>query len=193
MLENDRGITGLVFFDPRAKGPGSLAIVIFFIIHYTEKYSPKSYAKNFRTKCLCQSRWKNFFVTFLHLSSFYLLICWTYRLDNCVKFESSPGGKTEMAFEDKSLRGQKKAYSVKCKTYQMKAFFELIFHRMSSVNVSVRVNFLEINKPEKTEDISWHHFWSPCAKSVTFEERLQKFQTDDAYFWQQSDKRPRFG
>ena len=51
---------------------------------------------------------KNFFVTFLHLSSVYLFICWTYRLDNCVKFENSPGGKTEMAFEDKSLRGQKK-------------------------------------------------------------------------------------
>ena len=51
---------------------------------------------------------KNFFVTFLHLSSVYLLICWTYRLDNCVKFENSPGGKTEMAFEDKSLREQKK-------------------------------------------------------------------------------------
>ena len=61
-----------------------------------------------------------------------------------------------MAFEDKSLRGQKKAYSVKCRTYQMimKAFFEIIFHCMSSVNVSVGVNFLEINKPEKTEDIS---------------------------------------
>ena len=50
-----------------------------------------------------------------------------------------------MAFEDKSLRGQKKAYSVKCRTYQMKAFFELIFHRMSSANVSVRVHFSEIN------------------------------------------------
>ena len=50
-----------------------------------------------------------------------------------------------MAFEDKSLREQKKAYSVKCTTYQMimKAFFEIIFHCMSSVNVSVRVNFLE--------------------------------------------------
>ena len=125
--------------------PGGLAIVIFFIIYYTEKYSPKSYAKNFCTKCLCQSRWKNFFVTFLHLSSVYLLICWTYRLDNCVKFENSPGGKTEMAFEDKSLREQRKAYSVKCRTYQMKAFFEIIFHCMSSVNVSVRENFLEIN------------------------------------------------
>ena len=138
---------------------------------------------------------KNLFVTFLHLSSVYLFICWTYRLDNCVKFENSPGGKTEMAFEDKSLREQKKAYSVKCRTYQMimKAFFEIIFHCMSSVNVSVRVNFLVINKPEKTEDISWHHFWSPCAKPVTFEERLQKFQTDDAYFWQQSDKLPRSG
>ena len=40
---------------------------------------------------------------------------------------------------------KKKAYSVKCRTYQMimKAFFEIIFHYMSSVNVSVRVNFLE--------------------------------------------------
>ena len=126
-------------------GPGGLAIVIFFIIYYTGKYSPKSFAKDFRTKRLCQSRWKNLFVTFLQLSSVYLLICWTYRLDNCVKFESSPGGKTEMAFEDKSLRGQKKAYSVKCRTYQMKAFFELIFHRISSVSVSVRVHFSEIN------------------------------------------------
>ena len=88
-----------------------------------------------------------------------------------------------MAFEDKSLREQrKKAYSVKCRTYQMKVFFEIIFHCMSSVNVSVRVNFLEINKPEKTEDISRHHFWSPYAKPMTFEERLQKFQTDDVYF-----------
>ena len=49
---------------------------------------------------------------------------------------------------------KKKVYSVKCRTYQMKAFFEIIFHCMSSVNVSVRVNVLEINKPEKTEDIS---------------------------------------
>ena len=55
-----------------------------------------------------RERVKNFFVTFLHLSSVYLFIWWTYRLDNCVKFENSPGGKTEMAFEDKSLRGQKK-------------------------------------------------------------------------------------
>ena len=134
-----------VLWSTRAKGPGGLAIVIFFIIYYTEKYSPKSYAKNFCTKCLCQSRWKNFFVTFLHLSSVYLLICWTYRLDNCVKFENSPGGKTEMAFEDKSLREQRKAYSVKCRPYQMKAFFEIIFYCMSSVNVSVRENFLEVN------------------------------------------------
>ena len=33
----------------------------------------------------------------------------------------------------------------------MKAFLEIIFHCMSSVNVSVRVNSLEINKPEKTK------------------------------------------
>ena len=46
MLENGRGITGLVFFYPRAnKGPGGPAIVIFFIIYYTEKYSPKSWSK----------------------------------------------------------------------------------------------------------------------------------------------------
>lgn len=87
--------------------------------------------------------WKNFFVAYL--SSVYLLICWTYRLDNCVKFENSPGGKTEMAFEDKSLREQKKAYSVKCRTYQMKAFLEIIFYCISRVNVSVGQNFLEIN------------------------------------------------
>ena len=59
----------------------------------------------------------------------------------------------------------------------MKAFFEIIFHCISSVNVSVRVNVLEINKPEKTEDISWHHFWSPCAKPVTFEEGLQRYDS----------------
>ena len=34
---------------------------------------------------------------------------------------------------------EKKAYSVKCRTYQMKAFLEIIFHCMWSVNVSVRV------------------------------------------------------
>ena len=56
MLENGRGITGLVFFDPGANGPGGLAIVIFLIIHYTEKYSPKSYVEHFRTKCLRESR-----------------------------------------------------------------------------------------------------------------------------------------
>ena len=60
MLENGRGITGLVFFDPGANGPGGLAIAIFLIIHYTEKYSPKSYVENFRTKCLRESRWKTF-------------------------------------------------------------------------------------------------------------------------------------
>ena len=87
-----------------------------------------------------------------------------------------------MAFEDKSLRGQKKeAYSVKCRTYQMKAFLETICHCTSSVNVSVRVNSLEINKPEKTKTFRDATFGLP-AKPVTFEERLQKFQTDDAYF-----------
>ena len=50
-----------------------------------------------------------------------------------------------MAFEDKSLREQKKAYSVKCRTYQMKAFLEIIFYCISRVNVSVGQNFLEIN------------------------------------------------
>ena len=125
---------------------------------------------------------KNLFVTFLHLSSVYLLICWTYRLDNCVKFESSPGGKTEMAFEDKSLRGQKRAYSVKCRTYQKKPYLKITFHRMSSVSVSVRVNSLEINKPEKTKTFLDATSGLP-AKPVTFEERLQRFQPDEVYFW----------
>lgn len=63
----------------------------------------------------------------------------------------------------------------------MKAFLEIIFHCMSSVNVSVRVNSLEINKPEKTKTFRDATSGLP-AKPVTFEERPQKFQTDDAYF-----------
>ena len=63
----------------------------------------------------------------------------------------------------------------------MKAFLETICHCTSSVNVSVRVNSLEINKPEKTKTFRDATFGLP-AKPVTFEERLQKFQTDDAYF-----------
>ena len=67
---------------------------------------------------------------------------------------------------------KKKAYnSVKCRTYQMKAFLETMCHCTSGV----------INKPEKTKTFLDATSGLP-AKPVTFEERLQKFQTDDVYF-----------
>ena len=52
---------------------------------------------------------------------------------------------------------------------------------MSSVSVSVRVNSLEINKPEKTKTFLDATSGLP-AKPVTFEERLQRFQPDEVYF-----------
>ena len=68
-LKNGRGITGLVFFDPGVKGPGGLAIVIFFIVYYTEKLThQKAMSKIFVLNVSARAGEKTFlqrFYTFL--------------------------------------------------------------------------------------------------------------------------------